>query len=127
MDSDVNLKVLQCVDAGLDSLGKASSVVYWYLTQKSGLERDSIPDDPKVFVEALKTLFGQGAEILERVIVREMEQAFKITTKGRLVEALSVLREKSQPSSTSPTEARNSHEPHISQPTSQRIRSRKTG
>lgn len=100
---------MQCVDAGLDSLGKASNVVYWYLIQKRGLNRDKIPNDPTDFMQALRTLFGQGAEIIERVIVRQIEQVFGVTTRqGGLIEILSAVKARTESEAQNPEEARGS-------------------
>lgn len=95
METDLNIRVLKCFDAGLDTLGSASKIVYGYLLRKSGLKRDDIPDDPGDFMQALRTLFGQGAGMLEMSIVRELKQAFDLTGENQgLADVLSVVRDK---------------------------------
>lgn len=85
--------ISQCIDAGLDTIGASSKkIVYWYLSQKRNLKREKIPDDPAAFLEALRTLFGQGAGILERTITRELRQAFNITMGENLEEVLALIR-----------------------------------
>ena len=93
-ESEFNLKVLQCFDAGLDSIGKASTVVYGYLFQTRNLNREKIVNNPTIFLEALRSLFGQGAGILERMIVRELKRAFHLTLGDSLVEVLSLVKGK---------------------------------
>jgi len=89
------MQVLQCIDVGMDSLGGTSKhIVYWYLAQKRNLTRDGILDDPNAFIEALRTLFGQGAGILERTIIRQLRQTFNVTFGENLTEVLALVRRK---------------------------------
>ena len=95
MVSSLNIQVLQCIDVGMDSLGGTSKhIVYWYLAQKRNLTRDGILDDPNAFIEALRTLFGQGAGILERTIIRQLRQTFNVTFGENLTEVLALVRRK---------------------------------
>ena len=105
--SSVNFRVLQCFDSGLDSIGgTGKKVVYWYLAQKRHLIREKVPDNPAEFLEALKGLFGQGAGILERTIVRELKKSFNITLSEGLVEVLALIKQKDQ---SIPFESANKH------------------
>jgi hypothetical protein len=95
MESESNLKLLQCIDAGLDSIGSAGrQTVYWYLAQKCDLKREGVPDNPNEFMKALKNLFGQGAGILERTIVRHLRQAFNVTLGESLGDVLTLIKRK---------------------------------
>ena len=96
MMSNLNAQLLQCIDAGMDSIGNASKrMVYWYLVQKRSISRERILDDPNAFVEALKSLFGQGAGILERTIVRQLRETFGIALEmDGLADVLVVIKEK---------------------------------
>lgn len=95
MESESNLKVLQCIDAGLESIGSAGrQTVYWYLAQKCDLKREGVPDQPNEFMKALKNLFGLGAGILERTIVRQLRQTFKVTLGESLGEVLTLIKRK---------------------------------
>jgi hypothetical protein len=97
----LNPDIYQCIDAGLDTIGTSSKrIVYWYLSQKRNLSREKIPDNPTVFLDSLKTLFGQGAGILERTIIRELRQAFNITLGENLEEVLALIKRKSSSSIT---------------------------
>lgn len=87
--------ISQCIDVGLDTIGASSKkIVYWYLSQKRNLRREKIPENPSVFLEALKTLFGQGAGILERTITRELRRTFNITMGETLEEVLALVKRK---------------------------------
>jgi len=96
MATNLNAQVLQCIDAGMDSIGNTSkNIVYCYLVQKGKLTREGILDDPTSFIEALKNLFGQGAGILERTIVRQLRETFNIKLEVEtLTDVLVVIREK---------------------------------
>ena len=80
-------RVLECIDRGLSSLGKSTrQSIYWHIEHQYGLKREYIPGRPKEFIKALKTLFGPGASPLERMIVREMNSAFKVVKKAESFE-----------------------------------------
>jgi hypothetical protein len=101
MASSLNTQVLQCIDTGMDSIGGTSKrIVYWYLAQKRSLTKDGILDDPNAFIEALKTLFGQGAGILERTIIRQLRESFNITLGENFTEVLALIRRKNLPKAT---------------------------
>ena len=98
MESESNLKVLRCIDAGLNSIGTAGrQAVYWYLAQKLDLKREKIPDHPNEFLDALKKLFGQGAGILERTVVKQLRQTFDITLGEDMGEVLALIKGKGSP------------------------------
>ena|GEM_PF-5128884 len=90
--SKLNSGILQCIDAGLDTIGASKTVLYWYLSQKGHLDRENIPENPTKFLEALKALFGQGAGILERTITRELKRVFNVTLGDGLVEVLALIK-----------------------------------
>jgi hypothetical protein len=89
------LEISRCIDAGLDTIGASSKkIVYWYLSQKRNLKVEDVPENPVIFLDALKTIFGQGAGILERTIVRELKHEFNITLGENLAEVLSLVNHK---------------------------------
>jgi len=100
--SDFDLKVTECVDRGLGALGEAARrLVYWFLDSKIHMKKDQIPDEPVEFVGALESLFGQGAGLLEKRIIRELEQTFNLILGGEgLAETLVLIRAKRQSSPT---------------------------
>jgi hypothetical protein len=98
MGSEPNLKVLGCIDSGLGSIGRAGrEAVYWYLVQKLGLKREGIPDHSNEFLEALRSLFGQGAGILEKTIVRQLRETFNITMGENLEEVFALIKRRDSP------------------------------
>lgn len=92
-EHDLRSGILKCIDSGLGVLGDVSrQLVYSYLAQNQ-LSRESIPDEPWKFTEALKSLFGRGEEVLERTIVQELKRTYGISLGGgMLVEILAAMR-----------------------------------
>jgi hypothetical protein len=109
MQSSLDTAILDCFDAGLESIGNApKKMIYWYLLEKFRLPREKISENPGGFLDALRQLFGQGAGVLEKTIVRALKQKFKITLGEDLVEVLSLIRQIVRPSETNAT-LRNPH------------------
>ena len=72
-------KILTCVDKGLNHLGESvKHVIYWHLEHRFGIKREKIPDRPEEFVRGLKAIYGAGANIIEKGIVREIVREFGI-------------------------------------------------
>lgn len=100
-EADLRSGILKCIDSGLGVLGDVSKqLVYSYLARNQ-LSKDTIPDEPWKFTEALKSLFGRGEEVLERTIVMELRRTYGIASSGgMLVEILAAMRLKKAPSAT---------------------------
>ncbi len=72
-------RFLACVDRGLSHLGETiKHVVYWYLENEYDLKKDAIPDKPEEFMKALEKMYGPGAKVMERNMVREMNSEFRM-------------------------------------------------
>ncbi len=79
---------------GLDSIGEDhGEFVFWFLERTRNLKRERIPIDPAEFIAAIGGLFGAGAKVLERIIVKEMERVFQFPLgKSSFVEAMAMVR-----------------------------------
>ena len=98
-------KVLDCVDSGLGSLGQtAGKTMYWYMEYTFGLRREEIPRRPEAFVRSMRQMLGSGAEVLERSIIKELEQVFKISSGSRALDE--IVQEVSRWSKTSQSRGR---------------------
>jgi len=65
--------LLEAVDEGLLALGEsARRAIYWHLERRGSIRRDEIPDRPGDFAEALRAIFGEGADVLLRVAARRL-------------------------------------------------------
>jgi hypothetical protein len=77
---DFHRALLEAVDEGFLALGgSVRRALYWHLENRFPLRRDKIPNRPGEFSEALKNMFGAGAEILLKVkrFYKKLGLAFK--------------------------------------------------
>lgn len=56
--------------------------IYYFIAKDSGVKREEIPEKPQEFIDALKKIFGPGAAILEKSLVKEIEADLGITLQG---------------------------------------------
>jgi hypothetical protein len=78
-------ELLSCIDKAFDSLGESvKQVVFWNFERMFHLKRSEIPAQPERFVEAIRSMFGPGANIIERNIIREISNSVELAnTDGR--------------------------------------------
>jgi len=72
---EVNFKktLLRAVDSGLLLLGETPrKAIFYHLNAKFQLERENILEKIEEFAQALNAIFGSGAEIIEKFIVKEL-------------------------------------------------------
>lgn len=89
--SDVQTKIMECVDAGLKKLGpNVNQVIYFHLESKFGVKKEEILNRPEAFSKALHSIFGRGAKEIERLIVQKIQEKFKLHLKSKtsLIEAI---------------------------------------
>jgi hypothetical protein len=100
--SEFDLKVSDCIDQGLGALGEAArKTVYWFLDAKVHLKKETIANEPGKFMATLERLFGQGAGLLEKRIIKELEQTFHLMLGGEsLVETIALIRAKRESSAS---------------------------
>jgi len=103
--SDFEKKLLIAVDYGLLALGENNrTAIYYHLKTSFRLEKEKIPDDPEEFSQALHSIFGPGAEVIENFIIKELYGRlgldFEEETSSEFVESLrwaqEILNSKSQ-------------------------------
>jgi len=65
--------LLDAIDEGFKILGEGvSDVVYYYLKEDYGLDRSNITKKHETFTKGLENLFGVGAAIIEREILKKL-------------------------------------------------------
>ena len=65
--------VLDAVDNGLAVLGESvRGAVYYHVERSFGIRREEIPKRLEAFHEALGRLLGEGARVVERLVVRNL-------------------------------------------------------
>ena len=68
---DFHQALLEAVDEGFLALGDSvRQAIYWHLENRFSIKRNEIPNRLKEFIEALKNIFGEGAEILLKIIIK---------------------------------------------------------
>jgi len=71
--------LLEAVDYGLLSLGEnPRKAIYFHLQRNFQLQRESIPKETNGFSRALNNIFGPGAEIIEKFILKELYQRLEL-------------------------------------------------
>jgi hypothetical protein len=71
---------LEAIDEGFLALGESvRQALYWHLENHFSLKRDEIPNKPKEFADALKNIFGAGAEVLFKIIVKRLYKKLNLT------------------------------------------------
>ena len=71
--------LLGAIEEGLLILGDAPrKAIYFYLETKFQLKRENIPRKTGQFAKALDSIFGPGAEIIERCIIKDLYQRLRL-------------------------------------------------
>lgn len=64
---------LEAVDDAFSMLGSQSKeLMYQYLENKCGVDKENIPNKVEAFSEAIESIFGQSARLLEIKIMRTL-------------------------------------------------------
>ena len=65
--------LFEAVDEGLLTLGESGKeAIYFHLQNLCSLKRGDVPDRTEIFVEGIRKIFGVGAEVIERSIVKSL-------------------------------------------------------
>ena len=65
--------LLEAIDDGLLTLGESGrEAIYFHLQKLCSLKREDVSEKPEAFVEGLRKIFGVGAEVIERAIVKTL-------------------------------------------------------
>lgn len=71
--------LIEAVDEGLLMLGESGrDVVYFHLQHSYGLRKENIPENPEIFTECLRKIFGLGAQVIEKSIVKVLCRKLEI-------------------------------------------------
>jgi len=70
---DFDKVLLEAVDYALLSFGESPrKAIYFHLNKSFKLQREEIPKDADEFSQALNNIFGPGAEVIEKLIVKNL-------------------------------------------------------
>lgn len=65
--------LFEAVDEGLLVLGKSGrDAVYFHLESLYSLRKEDVLEKPDVFVESLRKIFGMGAGVIEKAILKSL-------------------------------------------------------
>ena len=95
---DFDRTFLEAVDHALLSLGESPrEAIYYHLDKSFKLHKEEIPAVTSEFSQALNAIFGPGAEIIERIIVKDLYSKlnldFEEKTSLEFADCISVARE----------------------------------
>jgi len=97
--SEVDEKILECVDTALKKLGETvAKSIFFYLKKDFSLERFEIPKKPEAFEKALASVFGeQGAKVIEKLILAEIRNNFQLknSSNSTFKEAIAIIKKSS--------------------------------
>jgi len=78
----VDQALLDAVDDGLNVLGEnVRHLIYYHVGKEFHVSREEIPERLEAFHEALDSIFGAGAKIIERSIARSLYIRFGLSFK----------------------------------------------
>lgn len=85
-ESNVEQKILGCIDDGLQTLGDSGKkAIYYYLKKNFRLKREQIPQKPEKFCRGLTLMFGEeGADIIENWIVEKLRMTFHLKQRSKI-------------------------------------------
>jgi len=64
---------IEAVDEGLESLGESGRhMIFYHLDKSYSIKKHEIPKTPEAFAEGLEKIFGAGASVLEKLIVKSL-------------------------------------------------------
>jgi len=65
--------LMEAIDYGLVFLGEsARKAIYFYLESDYSLTKEKVPENAEAFVNGLENIFGAGALVIERAILRNL-------------------------------------------------------
>lgn len=77
--SKIETLIVENVDSALEELGDSvKKVIYYHLEEKFALGREEIPKNPESFSQGLHSIFGEGAKVIETMIVRKIQEEFEL-------------------------------------------------
>jgi len=81
---DFDQTLLEAVDCALLAFGEEPrKIIYYRLNNSFKLQKEDIPEDTDKFSDALNTIFGLGAEVIEKLIVRNLYSKLNLNFEGK--------------------------------------------
>jgi hypothetical protein len=68
---------IEAVDEGLEALGESGKrMIFFHLDTNHSIKKHEIPKNPEAFARGLEKIFGAGALVLEKLIVKSLCSKF---------------------------------------------------
>lgn len=92
-DKDLDKLLEEAIDDGLNVLGKSGKqMLYFHLENNYSVKKHEIAQKPEDFTEAIQEIFGAGASVLEKLILKSVYSKlglkYKETTRCKLSDCL---------------------------------------
>jgi len=72
-EKDFEKLFIEAVDEGLETLGESGKhMIFFHLEKSYSIKRHEIPKKPEAFAKGLEKIFGAGAAVLEKLIVKNL-------------------------------------------------------
>ena len=79
---DIDQILLSCIEKGFDRFDTSfKTVVYFSLKTSQGIEGKGLVQKPLSFAKGLRDMFGAGSTAIEKSIVTEIGERFRISTR----------------------------------------------
>jgi hypothetical protein len=70
---DIEQIIAESVEEGLKVLGDSGKqAILFYLEKSFSVKKHEIPQKPEVFADGLKKIFGEGAHVIQKVILENL-------------------------------------------------------
>lgn len=72
--------LLEAVDHALLSFGESPrKAIYYHLDKNFKIQKENIPEEAEKFASALNAIFGSGATVIEKLIVKDLYQRLNLS------------------------------------------------
>lgn len=72
-EKDFEKLFIEAVDEGLETLGESGKhMIFFHLEKNCSIKKHEIPRNPEAFAKGLEKIFGAGASVLEKLIVKSL-------------------------------------------------------
>ena len=72
-EKDFEKLFIEAVDEGLETLGESGKhMIFFHLDKSYSIKKHEIPKKPEAFAKGLEKIFGAGASVLEKLIVKSL-------------------------------------------------------
>jgi hypothetical protein len=125
-EKDFEKLFIEAIDEGLNVLGESGKqMVFFHLQNSYSVKKHEIPKKPEVFAAGLEKIFGAGASVIEKLILKSLytKMELKYEDKGErpfadYVKEVDDTKEARQDNSSSPSSNQQSLEGKVSRQSS---------